>query len=239
MSEQEDALAQQKAQCPFCKIASGEIPSTSIYKDDKVMAVMDINPSVPGHILLLPKDHHPILPLVPKGTFDHMFAVVRDISRAVKKGMVSRGTTVFIANGGAAGQQSAHFLLHIFPRDPGDALASVFTCKEDEQAKQKHAELLEPLRHNLKIMLSKVDLPAGKEAPQQPATAPPKPVEVSPEQKKALAAFIESNTEFREAMINDLEKAKHMIAHDQQLQQLTKGVELDKLHERLRSVYNE
>ena len=44
--------------CIFCRIIAGEIPSTKIYEDDLVYAFLDINPINPGHVLVIPKEHH-------------------------------------------------------------------------------------------------------------------------------------------------------------------------------------
>ena len=43
--------------CLFCKIISGDIPSTKVYEDDYVFAFRDINPQAPVHILVVPKEH--------------------------------------------------------------------------------------------------------------------------------------------------------------------------------------
>ena len=43
--------------CLFCKIVSGEIPSTKIYEDEKVYAFLDIEPQAPEHIIIIPKLH--------------------------------------------------------------------------------------------------------------------------------------------------------------------------------------
>ena len=43
--------------CLFCKIVAGEIPSTKVYEDDKILAFNDINPQAPVHILVVPKEH--------------------------------------------------------------------------------------------------------------------------------------------------------------------------------------
>jgi len=43
--------------CLFCRIAAGEIPSTKVYEDDKILAFKDINPQAPVHILIIPKEH--------------------------------------------------------------------------------------------------------------------------------------------------------------------------------------
>ena len=43
--------------CIFCKIASGQIPSKSVYEDDDLIAFHDINPAAPVHLLIVPKQH--------------------------------------------------------------------------------------------------------------------------------------------------------------------------------------
>lgn len=43
--------------CIFCKIIAGEIPSSKVYEDDKVMAFRDVNPQAPVHVLIVPKKH--------------------------------------------------------------------------------------------------------------------------------------------------------------------------------------
>lgn len=43
--------------CIFCKIANGEIPSTKVYEDEKILAFKDLDPQAPVHILVIPKAH--------------------------------------------------------------------------------------------------------------------------------------------------------------------------------------
>lgn len=43
--------------CLFCKIINGDIPSSKIYEDDKVLVFKDINPIAPTHWLIIPKSH--------------------------------------------------------------------------------------------------------------------------------------------------------------------------------------
>ena len=47
------------ADCLFCKIIAGEIPSTKVYEDETVLAFRDINPQAPTHVLVVPKVHIP------------------------------------------------------------------------------------------------------------------------------------------------------------------------------------
>ena len=43
--------------CVFCKIAAGEIPASVVYEDDKVIAFDDLEPQMPVHTLIIPKQH--------------------------------------------------------------------------------------------------------------------------------------------------------------------------------------
>ena len=45
------------ADCVFCKIISGEIPSKKVYEDDRVIAIYDLSPQAPVHVLFIPKEH--------------------------------------------------------------------------------------------------------------------------------------------------------------------------------------
>lgn len=45
------------ADCAFCKIVAGELPSRKVYETDTVLAFHDINPAAPTHILIIPKKH--------------------------------------------------------------------------------------------------------------------------------------------------------------------------------------
>ena len=43
--------------CIFCKIANGEIPTTTVYENDLVRAFRDTDPQAPTHVLVVPKRH--------------------------------------------------------------------------------------------------------------------------------------------------------------------------------------
>lgn len=69
--------------CPFCRIARGEIPSTKVYEDDEHIAFLDIRPQSPGHTLVIPRRHVRWVWDVPDaGAY---FEVVRTIARAMQK----------------------------------------------------------------------------------------------------------------------------------------------------------
>lgn len=112
----------QKANCIFCHISNGKVQSKKVYEDDICMAVLDINPANPGHILLFPKEHFSILPQVPEDVLARMSKVSKDLSAASLRALKTQGTNIIISNGVAAGQKAPHVLFHIIPRDEKDGL---------------------------------------------------------------------------------------------------------------------
>ncbi|MFO8015779.1 MAG: HIT domain-containing protein [Candidatus Woesearchaeota archaeon] len=148
-------LEAQKANCIFCKIISGEMESKTVYKDDLLQATLDINPWVKGHVLLMPKEHYPIMPLLPPPTFRHMASMIPSLVGAVKSAMLTTGANVFIANGGIAGQQSPHFILHILPRENGDG-ADKFAFNEEKSVdKENFKKAAEMMKNNIPLMMKK------------------------------------------------------------------------------------
>ncbi|MBW2993337.1 HIT domain-containing protein [Candidatus Woesearchaeota archaeon] len=113
----------QKQNCIFCQIIEGKVSSRKIYEDDLCLAILDINPANPGHILLLPKEHYAIMPLIPVEELKHLAMVTKALSHILLKVLKVGGTKIFIANGAIAGQRAQHFMLHIIPRKEKDGLA--------------------------------------------------------------------------------------------------------------------
>jgi len=110
----------QKKQCIFCQIVDGKVASKKIYEDDICLAILDINPANPGHILLMTKEHYQIMPMIPDDELAHLLMVSKALSHAMLKALKAEGTDIFIANGTAAGQRAQHFMLHVIPRKKGD-----------------------------------------------------------------------------------------------------------------------
>ncbi len=112
----------QKKQCIFCQIIEGKIQSRKVYEDDKVLAIFDINPANPGHLLLMTKEHYSIMPQMPDDEVAHVFMVAKSLSNAMLRGIDAQGTNIFVANGVAAGQRAQHFMVHIIPRKENDGI---------------------------------------------------------------------------------------------------------------------
>jgi histidine triad (HIT) family protein len=137
----EEMAGDAKQQCIFCHIAAGRVASRKVYEDDKVVAVLDINPGNPGHVLLIPKEHFVIMPQIPEDILQHMGMVAKGISHAQLRALKAQGTNIFVANGVAAGQRAQHFMMHVIPRTEKDAVGLVLPARsmrpEDEQQAHK------------------------------------------------------------------------------------------------------
>jgi histidine triad (HIT) family protein len=121
---------QVRSQCIFCQIADGKIPSKKVYEDEKVLAILDINPANPGHILLLPKEHFSIMPQMDDEIVFYLSMICKKLSQVLLKSLQAQGTTIFSANGSAAGQKAPHFMIHIIPRTEGDEVGLIPEIKK-------------------------------------------------------------------------------------------------------------
>lgn len=99
--------------CIFCKILNDEIPSKRLYEDDKVIVIMDVNPVVDGHCLIIPKEHIEDYISMPNELLGHIFDVARDVGKKIMKKLNSKGLTLTINYGES--QVVKHFHLHLLP----------------------------------------------------------------------------------------------------------------------------
>ena len=100
--------------CLFCKIASGEIPSTKVYEDDEVLAFRDIAPQAPVHVLVIPKKHISGW-YEAKDESDALLAHLMRVAALVaeKEGLVEGGFRVVSNCGEDADQTVKHLHLHV------------------------------------------------------------------------------------------------------------------------------
>ena len=99
--------------CIFCKIVSGEIPSTKVYEDDLVLAFNDLEPQAPVHVLIIPKTHIASMAEIDESNsavVAHIFEVAAKI--AADKGL-SDGFRVVSNCGESAGQTVKHLHFHL------------------------------------------------------------------------------------------------------------------------------
>ena len=111
--------------CIFCKIVTGEIPSTRIYEDDRFLGFMDINPLTRGHSLLIPKAHFATVFDMPDDILSSLIITARGLADGIVKGLGAGGINLIQSNGRAANQIIDHYHLHLLPRYAPDELPAM------------------------------------------------------------------------------------------------------------------
>jgi histidine triad (HIT) family protein len=106
----------------FAKILRGEMPAIKVFEDDQAVAMMDLFPQSPGHVLVLPKAEARNLLDVDGQTLCSLALHVQTLARAVKEALQPDGITVMQFNGAAGGQSVFHLHFHIVPRWEGQAI---------------------------------------------------------------------------------------------------------------------
>jgi histidine triad (HIT) family protein len=105
--------------CPFCAIAVGEIPSTQVFADDRVVAFRDIAPRAPTHILVVPRAHiasAASLTDEDAALAGHLLAVAASIARA--EGIADGGYRLVTNIGPWGGQTVDHLHFHLMGGRP-------------------------------------------------------------------------------------------------------------------------
>ncbi len=100
--------------CLFCRIAAGEVPSTKVHEDDVVVAIRDIAPRAPTHILLMPREHIASAAELTEAhgpLLGHLFAVAAQVAR--DEGIEESGYRLVSNVGRWAGQTVDHLHVHL------------------------------------------------------------------------------------------------------------------------------
>jgi len=101
-------------ECVFCNIVAGKIPATILYQDDRVVAIRDINPHAPTHLLVMPKDHIPSLAELSdehRELTAHLIYVCNELAR--REGIAESGYRLVLNCGSDAGQEVSHLHAHL------------------------------------------------------------------------------------------------------------------------------
>jgi len=121
--------------CVFCRIVTGEIPSTRVYEDEHTLAFMDIGQVNPGHVLVAVKKHAANLFELDDTQAAAVGRAGAKIARALGKAFAPEGLSVYQANGKAAGQTVFHYHLHLLPRHAGDGMELTWPVKNPPREK--------------------------------------------------------------------------------------------------------
>ena len=100
--------------CLFCRIVAGEIPATRVYEDEAVIAIRDIAPRAPSHVLFLPREHIvSAAELTPADgpMLGQLFGAAAAFARA--EGLTEDGYRMVTNVGEWGGQTVAHLHVHL------------------------------------------------------------------------------------------------------------------------------
>jgi len=136
------------ADCIFCKIAEGEIPSRKVYEDEKVFAFLDLSQVTPGHTLVIPKEHVPNIMEYDEELAADVFSRLPKISKAIRSfNSDINGLNVLMNNGEVASQTVFHSHIHLLPRYTED---DDFGLKWADNAENYTDEELDQIQQDIK-----------------------------------------------------------------------------------------
>ena len=97
----------------FGKIVSGELPSTKVFENERILAIKDVSPKAPVHILIMPKKEYKSLQDIPKEDLSIM-AEITEVTQALAREFGVEDNYRFLTNNGIkAGQSVFHLHFHL------------------------------------------------------------------------------------------------------------------------------
>ena len=107
------------AECLFCAIVAGDIPSTQVLQTDRILAFRDINPQAPTHVLIIPKAHYPDVAALAAADAALLGEVIHTAQQVAEaEGVAGTGYRVVFNTGVQAGQTVPHVHGHVLGGRP-------------------------------------------------------------------------------------------------------------------------
>lgn len=127
----------------FTKIIDGEIPGTFVWRDDRCVAFMSINPLRAGHVLVVPRDELDHWLDCPPDLRDHLMGVSQVIGRALQRVYDTEKVGLMIA-----GLEVPHLHIHLVPVESVNDLdfANAATSVEPGELEEAAASIKDVLR---------------------------------------------------------------------------------------------
>ena len=128
----------------FCKIANGEIPSSTLYEDEDFRVILDLGPASKGHALILPKAHAANIYEISDDMAAKAMILAKKMATKMTEALKCDGFNIVQNNGEPAGQTVFHFHMHLIPRYEGDQVG--ITWKPGTLTDEVKNEILEKLK---------------------------------------------------------------------------------------------
>ena len=138
--DQQEVVEMTDKDCIFCKIAGGNIPSSTVYEDEQFRVILDLSPATKGHALILPKQHYANIFEIDEHVLKDLIVLAKKVATAMKETLNCDGVNIVQNNGEIAGQTVFHFHMHLIPRYEGDQVG--LTWKPGELTDEMKEEIL-------------------------------------------------------------------------------------------------
>lgn len=125
--------------CVFCNIVEGKIPSHTIFEDEIVKVMMDINPVSNGHLLIIPKKHFTNLTDIDMDTLMHIQKAAKEMFKLLKDKLNIDGLTLCQNN--EYGQEVKHYHLHLIPRYKNDNVR-LYSNKNKDDVEEVYKKII-------------------------------------------------------------------------------------------------
>jgi diadenosine tetraphosphate (Ap4A) HIT family hydrolase len=133
-SKRVDLPPEVDGECVFCRILDGRSPASLVAADEHAVAFMDLQPAVPGHLLVIPRAHASGLAELDDADGAAVWALGARIARRLRAAGLAEGVNFLLADGVAAGQEVWHVHLHVLPRHRGDGMGFTADWQTPERA---------------------------------------------------------------------------------------------------------
>lgn len=134
------------ANCIFCKIIGGEIPSNTIYEDDEFKVILDASPASKGHALILPKEHYADIYEIDGKTAGHAMQLAKKLAKHMTDVLKCDGFNIVQNNHEIAGQTVFHFHMHLIPRYKNAKNNDILIWDHEEFTPEEMAEIRDSLK---------------------------------------------------------------------------------------------
>lgn len=135
--------------CIFCAIVAGQAPASVVYEDDLTLAFLDLRQELPGHVLIVPKQHIVTLDQLPAKLAGPLLATVVQMTALVQRVLQPDGVNIWQSNGVAAGQEVFHVHFHVFPRKLHDGQIRIYPSRPGQPPRSELDALAARLRAGL------------------------------------------------------------------------------------------
>ena len=138
--------------CPFCSIASGDIPAAIVYQDPSVVAFMDKNPINPGHVLVVPRVHEKDLQELSDDIYLKVCLAAKTLAKAIQATYSPKKVGFAVA-----GFDVPHAHLHVIPLHHYHDMTSRRYVKDGEFHRAGEGEGEKPTQEELEAHAARIE----------------------------------------------------------------------------------